>query len=215
VISRAGLAVAVVGVVALTTSAASARTPPVGNAIFVVRVDPRLCPSPRCGGYWLALANAARTRCHDGLRRPRCYAAAAVGRRGQPLGRLADGALVRGAIDAGHDDFGEVVTTALYAQAGTAAPTGGYYRLVDTGIRCVRAPCFSWHAVSVNAATRVRVSGIELRSATASAAETARAQAALASTNGLFARGRFVRRPDGGTVFRALRLYLRAPLPRA
>ena len=36
---------------------------------YIVRADPRLCPSPLCGGYWVALANGARTRCADGVAR--------------------------------------------------------------------------------------------------------------------------------------------------
>ena len=54
-----------------------------------------------CGGYWVAIANGARTRCADGLRHARCYVARAVDAKGHPLGDIAEGALVRGAIDAG------------------------------------------------------------------------------------------------------------------
>ena len=123
--------------------------------MYVVRVDPRLCPSPMCGGYWVALANAARTRCQDGLRHPRCYVARALSHGGKPLGSIAEGALVRGAIDVGRDDFGELLASAVYAPAGATAARGGYYRVRDTGIRCVRAPCFSYGVTQVNGSTRI------------------------------------------------------------
>jgi hypothetical protein len=197
-----------------TVAAASAgRQPPSGTAIYVVRVDPRLCPSPMCGGYWVALANASRTRCQDGLRRPRCYVATAVSPGGKPVGSIAEGGLVRGAIDAGRDDFGELIATAVYAPpAGRTVARGGYYRVVDTGIVCVRAPCFSWRVSQVNGSTRTRTSGVNLAAAGVTPSELARAERALRTTNGLYARGTFSAGPDGGRTFQATRLYLRAPL---
>ena len=122
VISRVGLAVCVI-LLATVAVASAGRQPPSGTAMYVVRVDPRLCPSPMCGGYWVALANAARTRCQDGLRRPRCYVATAVSASGKPS--IAEGALVRGAIDIGRDDLGELVVTAAFSPAGSAPPRGG------------------------------------------------------------------------------------------
>jgi hypothetical protein len=103
----------------------------------------------------------------------------------------------------------------MYTPAGTALARGGYYGVTDTGIRCVRAPCFSWRATQMNGSTRTTMSGVELAAARAAGAEVRRAQAALTTKGGLYARGTFARTSDGGTVFRALRLYLRAPLPRA
>ena len=214
-ISRFGLAAGVVLLAAVVSAASAARQPPTGTAMYVVRIDPRLCPSPRCGGYWLEIANGVRTRCADGRRRPRCYVATAVDRSGRMLGTLGDGALVRGATTTRPGGFDELVAMAEYAPAGRAAADGGYYRVVDTGIRCVRAPCYSWRAGQVNGRTGVRVSGVDVAPASASAAENARAKTALRRKDGLYARGRFALSDDGGRVFRATRLYLRAPLPRA
>jgi hypothetical protein len=198
-----------------TATSTGARQPATGTAIYVVRHDPRLCPSPLCGGYWVALANGARTRCHDGLRYPRCYVAEALRANGERLGDIAEGALVRGALDVGRDDLGELVAVAVYTPAGRAAVRGGYYRVRDTGLRCVRAPCFSYSATQVNGRTRTRVSGFELRTAKSTPGEIARAQHALRTKDGLYARGRFSTGPDGGRVFQATRLFLRGPLPRA
>lgn len=213
--SRVTLAAILLVITGVVAASSSARQPPSGTAMYVARHDPRLCPSPMCGGYWIAIANGARTRCADGLRHVRCYAARAADASGNAIGDIAEGALVRGAIDVGRDDLGELVVAAVYAPAGIATVSGGYYRVVDTRIRCVRAPCFSYRATQVNGSTRTTTSSVDLAASGAKAAEITRAQAALRTKNGLYARGRFARTPDGGLAFRALRLYLRTPLPRA
>ena len=213
--SRVGLIVALVLVSAVVAASTAARQPPAGTAIYVVRADMRLCPSPQCGGYWVAIANGARTRCADGLRYPRCYVARAVDSMSKQVAGIAEGSLVRGAMDLGRNDLGELVATAVFVPSGHASVTGGYYRVTDAGIRCVRAPCFSWRATQVNGSTRTPVSDVDLEAASATATEVARAHAALHTKNGLLARGRFAPSADGGRVFRALRLYLRAPQPRA
>jgi hypothetical protein len=218
--SRVGLA-AILTLVVVSCLAGSARSqPPIGPSVYVVRVDPRLCPSPLCGGYWVALANGARTRCADGTRRARCYVAKAVDEHRHPLEvGVPDGALARAAIEAfdfgGLGTLGVLAVAVVYAPAGTAPVSGGYHRVSDTGLRCVRAPCFSYGATQVNGRTRTSLSGVDLGAAHASPLEVARAEAALHTKNGLLARGRFAQSPDGGRVFRALRLFLRAPRPRA
>ena len=161
-VSRVGLVAALLLVSAAVTTSTAARQPPMGTAIYVVRVDKRLCPSPLCGGYWVALANGARTRCADGLRYPRCYVARAVDLASKQLDGIADGSLVRGAMDEGRDDLGELVAKTVFAPAGRATAAGGYYRVTDAGIRCVQAPCYSWRATQVNGSTRAPVSGVDL-----------------------------------------------------
>ena len=56
---------------------------------------------------------------------------------------------------------------------------------------------------------------LDLQGSGATTTQMDRAQGALRTKDGLYARGRFAPTPDGGRVFRALRLYLRAPQPRA
>src|SRR5262245_18023193 len=116
-----------------------------GVAQYVVTPDPRECPSPRCGGYWVALANRDRPPCGQGIVRARCYVASATGRDGNPLpGGIPAGALVRGSIEQRTVDgltHGVLVVDAVRTPVGnTAAPV---YRVRDTGILCVKAPCFS------------------------------------------------------------------------
>ena len=218
-VSRVGL-IAILLAAGIAVSGAAARTPPTGTAMFLVEHDPRLCPSPLCGGYWASLANGVRTRCGNGQRQTRCYAARAVDRYGRPyVNEIPEGSLVRGAIELGQR-FGDRMLDqlrvyAVYAPAGTAAVSGGYYRVVDNGIRCIRAPCFSYRAGQVNGSSRVTISEVDLQASGAPAGAIERAQAALRTKDGVYARGRFATTPDGGRVFRALRLYLRAPQPRA
>jgi hypothetical protein len=219
VASRVGLAGILVVAFGLFAGSAPSQ-PSAGTALYTVRVDPRLCPSPRCGGYWVGLTNGARTRCSDGIVRGRCYVARAVDEDRHLLATgVPDEALVRGSLDAfafeGGGTLGVLVVTTVYAPAGTAPTSGGYYRIVDTGIRCIRAPCFSLRAAQVNGSTRTPLSGIDLNAAGATTGEVARAQAALRSKNGLLARGRFTRSADGGRVFTATRLFLRVPRTRA
>jgi hypothetical protein len=219
-VSRVGLFAILLAVAGIAVSGAAARTPPTGTAMFLAEHDPRLCPSPLCGGYWVALANGVRTRCGSGQRQTRCYAARTVDRFGRPYANeIPEGSLVRGVIALGQS-FGDRVLDqlrvyAVYAPAGSAAVSGGYYRVVDTGIRCIRAPCFSYRAGQVNGSSRVAISEVDLQASGATAGAIERAQAALRTKDGVYARGRFATTPDGGRVFRALRLYLRAPQPRA
>jgi hypothetical protein len=56
---------------------------------------------------------------------------------------------------------------------------------------------------------------VDLSAARATARELDRADAALHMKDGLYARGLFVRGDEGERMFRATRLYLKVPLPRA
>lgn len=212
--SRVGLfGVLIVAVGAFAGSTPS--QPPVGAAIYAVRVDPRLCPSPLCGGYWVHLANAARTRCADGTARARCYVAKAVNEDRHPLeASVPDGALVRGDLDTfefdGAGNLGVLVVAIVHTPQGKAPESGWYYRLVDTGIRCVRAPCFSTRASRLNGANKSTVSGLVLTTLRYNEELEKRVLEALATRNGVLARGRIRPTPDGGRVFHASRFYLRS-----
>jgi Domain of unknown function (DUF6748) len=215
-VSRVGLVAIVLALAGAGASGSNARTPTSGTGMFTAEVDMRLCPSPLCGGFWVALANGVRTRCGNGKRQARCYVSRAVHRTGVPLAReVPNGSLLRGAIERG-ESFGshrldQLAVRAAYAPAGEAEVGGGYYRVFDTGIVCIRAPCFSFRAQAVNGSSRITTSGVDLEASAATTAEIARARAALRTKDGLYARGRFAPTPDGGRTFRALRLYLRVP----
>jgi len=220
-----GRVAALGGLIAAVTAMAAAvpatgGPPLVGPMYYAVQPDPRLCPSPLCGGYWAALANRSRTVCHDGARRPRCYVASAVDEERHPLEvGLTAGALARAEIEPwsfkGFGELGVLVVADVWAPTGRAPPSGGFYRLRDTGMRCIRAPCFSLRASRLNGSLRVTVSDLDLEATRATAEQLERAEAALRTKNGLFAQGRIGPTADGGRLFRATRVFLRVATPRA
>jgi uncharacterized protein DUF6748 len=151
--------------------AGQALSSPAPAPLYRLRPDPRLCPSPACGGFWIARPSATTTRCADGARRPWCYVAtvdlaalpARVRARAQPqLGR----ALVGGRLERDAGDGTPVLATLvvdgawLPAAAGTAA--AAVYLVVDTGVRCIRAPCFSFRANAAGGTRSLRLSEVDL-----------------------------------------------------
>lgn len=201
---------------------ASSLPPPVlARSIYVVRPDPRLCPSPLCGGYWVSRANHSRTRCHDGLFRPRCYVATALSElTRKPLTTdLPTDCLVRAALGSstypGLGELGAITVTELWTPLGHTQLTGHFFRIRDIGVRCVRAPCFSMRAWRLNRPFRISVSSLDLNPAKLTSEELAQAEAALTTLDGLVATGRIVPTADGGRVLRASRVYFRVARPRA
>jgi hypothetical protein len=207
------VALLLLGIAAAAAAPGASAPPRVGSTFYLVQADPRLCPSPACGGYWVQLVNHPRTRCSDGVLRPRCYVARAVDEERHPLeSAVPHGAVVRAAIEPwrfeGLGEFGVAVVARTFAPAGRASPTGRYFRLVDTGIRCVRAPCFSMRASLLNHSSRTAISGLVLTTLGQRTELEERVLAELATRNGVLARGRIVRSPIGGREFHASRFYL-------
>jgi hypothetical protein len=201
---------------------ASAGPPPiVARSLYAVRPDPRLCPSPLCGGYWVALANHTRTRCADGLYQKTCYAAfafSAATRQG--LGTpIPSGALARAVLGTTTFDgrqLGALYVVELWAPVDTEAAAGHVFRVRDTGKPCVRAPCFSYRLGRVNTSTHTfLVSRVDLGPAENDPVTPRRAQVALRSEEGLLAAGRVTASTGGGRLFTATQVYLKAALPRA
>lgn len=189
--------------------------PAVGAGLYAVRVDPRLCPSPLCGGYWVALVNRPQTRCHDGLVRARCYVARAVGADGRALeASIPDGALARGTLSSSTFDgigtLGVLTVTTVFGPAGKGPEVGRYHRVTDLGIRCVRAPCFSMRAAMLNGTGRTTISGLVLTALGSRQELEQRSLAAVASKHGLLARGRIVRTAIEGRELHVTRVFLRS-----
>jgi len=215
VISRSAVSLLVVAVAVAGASSAAGSPSPIGPSIYVARPDPRACPSPLCGGYWVARANHARTRCHDGLLRPRCYVADAVDVNRHPLeAGIPDGSLARADIepraDEGFGELGVLIVADVRAPIGKGLK-GTYFRVRDLGIRCVRAPCFSLRAARLNRSSRTIVSSLDLASiARPSAAELARAEAALSTSSGLWLLGTVIETNDAGRILLTSRFFLRS-----
>src|SRR5436190_18824054 len=187
--------------------------PVLATAIYVVPPDPRLCPSPLCGGYWIGLANHARTRCADGLLRPRCYVAVALDAGSRQPRSVPAESLVKATL--GLQSFGDLgelgalFVTDVWAPVARAKVAGTFVRLRDTGIRCVRAPCNSIRLGRLNiGAHTMLVSSLDLGPVRTGPTRK-RAEAALATPEGLLAAGRTLSLAGGGRLFRADEVYLK------
>ena len=165
-----------------------------------------------CGGYWVALANHARTRCSDGLLRPRCHVTYVEDATHQPTSVPANGlarAILVSRVTPEWGELGVLRIIEAWTPIGPGAPSGGFYRVRDTGVRCIRAPCFSYRAFRLNGrAPAIRVSSVEFGSVVRDSVVRGRAQAALGSGKGLLAAGRFGVSGDRGRVLQATQLYL-------
>lgn len=177
-----------------------------------------------CGGFWASRVNWKLTPCLTGVARAACYAAAvdlsaftATARvRAQPA--LASGrALVEGAFAQYASTFpelGKLVATRVWLSAGAQQEAGTIYRVIDTGVRCIRAPCFSLRATVVNGTRSVTLSGLDLAGSGATPATISRAHALLAR-GGVLVSGTIrtlagTRIADPGRTFAASRLWLPA-----
>jgi hypothetical protein len=127
--------------------------------------------------------------------------------------------LVRAFLGAGDVDgfgvLGMLVVRDVWSPVTPAPAAGSYFRVRDTHVRCIRAPCFSFRAWRVNRAYSVTISDLDLAVAGGDPGALRRAEDALVSSEGLLAAGRVSRTAAGGRILEASQLFLRAPLPRA
>jgi hypothetical protein len=198
---------AVAGALLLATAAIPAPTP-AGSTIYRVRPDPRMCPSPLCGGFWVTRVNRSTTVCGDGVARVSCYVAGIV-----PAGaaRSREDQLVRGRIvrtgERQTRPVDQLVATQAWLPATHDPAVGTVYLVRDTGIRCIRAPCLSLRAETVNTTRTTAVSGLDLSGAAAAPVLTRAAQAML-RTRGLLVAGSIRREADGGRTIVATQFFL-------
>jgi hypothetical protein len=221
-------AFALVVIAALAAALAGSATAhsPNGTATYVrVRPDPRLCPSPMCGGWWVRRVNRATTVCGNGTVSPECYAAmldstgldltdeqrATVEQALQRGTALLRGRLVRGTLAGPPPSvkLDVLSVTEIWLRYGRAQTSGMVFRIADNGVRCVRAPCFSLHASVLNTTQHRDVSSLGLAAAGASAAAVRRARAAVEGA-GVIVEGRVVATGDGGRTLHASAFWLRA-----
>ncbi|MGC4065268.1 MAG: hypothetical protein QM784_11595 [Polyangiaceae bacterium] len=169
---------------------------------FAAVRDLRKCASPRCGGYFVRAVNQPLTRCADDTLAERCYVAeldlSVFGDEPPTLGREA---VLHGRIESNvfpnFGNLGRFVATEAWSSATSALGTGAFFRLADTGIRCIAAPCFSISAELLNTDFEFRLSSLDLSAVGADAEAQKRALAALGDGN-LVAAGR-LRMPNVGT----------------
>ena len=191
-VARRLLVAAVLVTVAFVFTSVAARpsTTARAPAVYRLRGDPRLCPSPMCGGFWASRVNWRLTTCLGGTEHPSCYAAsidlsalaAATQARARPAlssGRaLAEGMFARNSNEL--PQLARLVASRVWLAAGPHRETGTVYRVVDTGLRCIRAPCFSLRATVVNGTRSLTLSNLDLAGAGVPPGTIGRARAALA-----------------------------------
>lgn len=155
---QAALIVAVTLVAAVAAGRTANAAAP--STTYLVRPDLRMCPSPMCGGAWVSRVNHTTTRCVDGSLQSACYVSSLTRTR-FGTGDLALGRIVPAKI-AGFPKLGKLVVDRLWLQAAEAAPPAPVYRVVDLGIRCIAAPCFTYRASRLETARRVMLSDLDL-----------------------------------------------------
>lgn len=135
---------------------------------YFVQPDYRRCASPYCGGVFYRLANATQTRCTDGKKADRCYAATAdwaklgLGEVGttkvnESLNTLDGELLVRATIGSmywGNDlgTFGVLNPREAWIAQGPNEADGPLAKIEDSGIRCITYPCGSLKEKKLNSA---------------------------------------------------------------
>jgi hypothetical protein len=133
------------------------------STYYSVSPDMRRCASPMCGGYFVSRVNQTLTTCADGQRSATCYVAAldfaALGLTDAESKQLYNLASAKQALFRGHlvqkryataGTFGVLKVTEGWQAASDDAPTGSFYALTDSGIRCFTTPCSSLHEGKLN-----------------------------------------------------------------
>ena len=122
------------------------------SLVYLGRADPRLCPSPLCGGFWVRAVNGGDVRCPEPAGRS-CYVASLdldprLGDAGRARltrlfgeGRaLIDGSLVTGQVE-GFPDLRVLQAHQVWPSSSSPAPPRGvFYLLRDSGLRCITTP---------------------------------------------------------------------------
>lgn len=141
---------------------------PNGGFFIVTRRDFRKCSAPMCGGVYVKRVNSDKTRCTDGKYRDECYVGdveytkAGLGKATVSAfaPKFSDGkALVRATLRTAN--FGRLEVVEAWEGKSGNAPEGTFYRAADNGIRCVKAPCPSTTASTLNSKEAHNVSRVD------------------------------------------------------
>ena len=192
-----------------TPGSASAAAGPYGY--FSLAPDPRLCPSPACGGWWLAAVNQSTTTCLDGSQQAACYVASAdFGALKAPptFGSGFGSLIVRGRIEAYEEpvfgELGRLVAESAWTGATPQSVQGVVYRVRDLGIVCVTHPCYSLESRVLNQTDSRLISELDLSAIDATPDQLAAAEVAL-QRGDLIVRG--TTGPDPGPAGEGLALH--------
>lgn len=200
---------------------------PGGPYYLVTRADPRACPAPICGGWFVKEVNRPKSRCADGTYAADCHAlevdlaALSLGdKRREALSKaFGEGhALLRGRLERRHtaDAFVIDVLVADEGWLGQAAstPTGQFTADHDNGTVCVTTPCptIDERVLNVPGAGTTTLDAIDLAASGADPDKVAAGREALSKRAGILVAGHLKPRASTGDPTRtriASEFYLR------
>jgi hypothetical protein len=128
---------------------------------FTIREDLRKCASPMCGGYFVKRVNQPTTLCANGRNMSECYVASIDWNGAAEVD--AKRALIRGTIETRGDrngKYGVLRVTEVWQALNDDEPSGDYFRVKDTGVRCVAAPCNSYSEAKLNTKLEQKIAGV-------------------------------------------------------
>ncbi len=170
-----------------------------GTSYVTLRPDVRRCVSPLCGGYWVERVNQTTTRCSDGAYHAACYVAEVdLSRLGlteeQENALLNDTpvvfrASIRSKTFGSFGNLGQLHATEAWKATAAGHSTGSFYRVFDSGIRCIRAPCPFERASKLNSSVSRTITGVDLANAPGSDSEKETALGEAATKTGLVVAG--------------------------
>jgi len=184
-----------------TVSNASIRPDTSSRYYIVTGLDPRLCPSPRCGGFFVKEVNKPKTQCADGTWQRQCHAAeldaSALGWSDDELARFNEQfgqrhALVRGKlrkIERGSIKADVLVVDEGWLGQALSKPIGTFYGAKASGIVCITYPCPSIHERKLNFRAERLIADVDLAASGAAEEQIAAGYKALSEPAGILAVG--------------------------
>jgi hypothetical protein len=230
------LALAAVMLIAVADPSAARRKSqsiemPRGPYYEVTRVDPRLCPSPFCGGVFVKRLNSSWQPCADGSLAEECYAgridwSALVLTPDEVVALEADliqhRAIVRGRLKQVDLGFAALIPVLVVSNAWRgvtgAAPKDGHrhFGVVPSGIVCITSPCPSLTQLRLNSRRVNPLHELDLTPSGATGEQIGKGLEALSAESGLIVYGTngSIEGPAGsGRVLRAGEFYVEVPGP--
>jgi len=179
---------------------------------IVTRPDPRLCPSPLCGGHFVKQINKPRTLCADLIWQQDCHAAeldaSALGWSSDEFAifyaqfgqshALARGKLLQ--MDRGSIKADVLVLDEGWLGQALSEPIGAFYGAKGSGITCITYPCPSIRERTLNLRNERLIAEIDLAASGANAAQIEAGYSSLSEPAGILAAGehRVISDPAGG-----------------
>lgn len=142
---------------------------------YFVEPDFRRCASPYCGGVYYRLANAETTKCFDGKKAARCYAASedwaklGLGESGMEkvYGALNARALLARAVVGSKDwgsglgRFAQLNVKEAWVSQTPNDVAGPLAKIEDSGVRCITYPCPSLREKKLNSAVTAMIAELQ------------------------------------------------------